>query len=200
MHLTHPQVRQLREQLNATLAAFAKTHGYHAIQLAGSVSFDPSRGTFRARIEGAKVISAAALPTGNIVREQDYNRYRAMNPRLPALGECVTINGKAYKIVGKRGRSAMLELNGKEYRYALARLPGKTTIQLSEKEAWQQLVKLVGELSPENLTCDGELPRSKVEAKRRQILAEWAILERRLGRQVTEDEVWSWYQQNRDQI
>ena len=51
---------------------------------------------------------------------------------------------------------------------------------------------LACQLSPENLSCDGELPRAQVQAKYRRLLKEWAALEKLVGRKVTENEVWSW--------
>ena len=51
---------------------------------------------------------------------------------------------------------------------------------------------LAGELSPENLSCDGELSRWQVTVKERRIRKEWASLEKQAGRKVTEDEVWGW--------
>jgi len=45
-------------------------------------------------------------------------------------------------------------------------------------------------LSPENLSADGELPQSAVRKRKRLLLSEWRRLERKVGRVVTEDEVW----------
>ena len=56
---------------------------------------------------------------------------------------------------------------------------------------------LLGELSPENLTCDGELSRAQVAAKSNRLHAIWAALEEIAGRKVPESEVWTWYEQNR---
>ncbi len=52
---------------------------------------------------------------------------------------------------------------------------------------------LSGRLSPENLTCDGELSRSQVNARRKAILKEWAAAEKQAGCKVTEDETWAWW-------
>ena len=45
-------------------------------------------------------------------------------------------------------------------------------------------------LSPENLSADGELSQSAVRKRKRFLLSEWKRLERKVGRVVTEDEVW----------
>ena len=53
--------------------------------------------------------------------------------------------------------------------------------------------RLAGDLSPENLTCDGELSDSQVAKKYKALKKEWVILEKKVGRAVSEDEVWNWY-------
>ena len=45
-------------------------------------------------------------------------------------------------------------------------------------------------LSPENLSADGELPQSAVRKRKRFLLSEWKRIERKVGRVVTEEEVW----------
>jgi len=56
----------------------------------------------------------------------------------------------------------------------------------------KKFVSLACQLSPENLSCDGELSRSRVIARLRSLRAEWRRCERELGRRVTEDEAWGW--------
>lgn len=56
----------------------------------------------------------------------------------------------------------------------------------------RKFLNLAGQLSPENLTCDGELSRSQVNAKLKKLKAEWAKLEKQVGRSVSEDETWNW--------
>ena len=52
--------------------------------------------------------------------------------------------------------------------------------------------ELAGELSPENLCCDGELPPHQVRAKAKRLWAAWANLEEIYGRKVDEGEAWDW--------
>lgn len=47
-------------------------------------------------------------------------------------------------------------------------------------------------LSPENLHCDGEISAAQARTKYRQLMKEWAALEKQVGRKVTENEVWDW--------
>jgi len=48
--------------------------------------------------------------------------------------------------------------------------------------------RLASELSPENLTCDGERPPSEVKAQAKYLWGVWAELEEIFGREVNEDE------------
>jgi len=51
--------------------------------------------------------------------------------------------------------------------------------------------RLRNRLSPENLTCDGELSRSQVLKRKTAILQEWHALEKTIGRKVTEEETYN---------
>ena len=53
-------------------------------------------------------------------------------------------------------------------------------------------VDLATQLSPEWLTCDGELSRREVNRRYAKLQKQWHALERQAGRAVTEDEVWAW--------
>ena len=52
--------------------------------------------------------------------------------------------------------------------------------------------RLIDELSPENLACDGEISGPALLAKSAQLRATWADLEDIYGRPVSEDEVYIW--------
>lgn len=59
-----------------------------------------------------------------------------------------------------------------------------------------RFIGLAGDLSPENLTCDGELPNTEVDIKYRKLMKGWMKLEKELGRTITEVEVWGWMENN----
>ena len=61
------------------------------------------------------------------------------------------------------------------------------------KELQQQFLRLACHLSPENVSCDGELSHAEVDKRYKQLNAEWAVLEQKAGRKVDEDEVWKWF-------
>lgn len=48
-------------------------------------------------------------------------------------------------------------------------------------------------LSPENLTCDGELSRTEVNRRLAQIRKEWKALEKEIGYKVSEEDVFQHY-------
>ncbi len=57
-------------------------------------------------------------------------------------------------------------------------------------ELKRAFTSLACRLSPENLACDGECSRRDVQRRRRAILREWAALEKKAGRTVSESELW----------
>lgn len=66
----------------------------------------------------------------------------------------------------------------------------------SETAIMTDIANCYAMLSPENLTCDGELSRSAVIAKARSIRAKLAELQTELGRKVSEDQCWVWERNN----
>lgn len=61
-----------------------------------------------------------------------------------------------------------------------------------DEQTKKRFENLVGELIPENLHADGEISPAQAMRKYRRLKAEWQQLETRVGRKVTEDEVWGW--------
>lgn len=57
-------------------------------------------------------------------------------------------------------------------------------------EQHKQFLRIASELSPENLTCDGELSKEEVDAKFRRLMKVWHRLQHEVGRVVYEDEIW----------
>ena len=61
----------------------------------------------------------------------------------------------------------------------------------------RDIVNAYSDLSPENLTCDGELRGRAVATRRAAINRRLADLQSELGRRVSEDQAWAWYMRNR---
>ncbi len=62
-----------------------------------------------------------------------------------------------------------------------------------EKEMLDRFLDLASALSPENLTCDGELSAAESNRRYKQLMKEWRALEHQFGRKVDEDEIWGIY-------
>lgn len=60
--------------------------------------------------------------------------------------------------------------------------------QEEEKAIMRQIGGVYSALSPETLTCDGELPREEVAKREASLRAELRTLEAKLGREVSEEE------------
>ena len=130
------------------------------------------------------------------------------------IGETVVLNSKEYKIVGTRNRSFLLEREGKQYKAtadkmakiqahnAQPKLPVESELERrvsfarnfdasakapeTEAEIMEYFEILRCDLSPENLTCDGELSSARVRARLSGIRRCWKELESKLGRKVAE--------------
>jgi len=118
------------------------------------------------------------------------------------LGEVVKINGKSLKVRTLEGRGKR-DASGQTWRVAAslctpadgsavpAPVPmGPDYGKLSEAEILAKVEGIYCQLSPENLTCDGELSRSQVAARYGALRRQLAALFKALGRTVSEDEVY----------
>lgn len=72
-------------------------------------------------------------------------------------------------------------------------------LDAAEPEICEAFGSLACQLSPENLTCDGELCGSRVYIKRKNLMHQWRELEKKLGldAKVTESDLWDWERRNR---
>ncbi len=66
------------------------------------------------------------------------------------------------------------------------------------KEVKEEFIELVAKLSPENLSCDGEITPAEAQAKYRTLTVRWKRLEHSLGMKVTEREAWAWAEEARN--
>jgi len=67
-----------------------------------------------------------------------------------------------------------------------------------KKVIMEELAVLYCDLSPENLTCDGELSRSEVQAKEKHLYAKRGELFLELGERPEEEEVYAYLDQFAD--
>ena len=59
------------------------------------------------------------------------------------------------------------------------------------EEIKKKFSSLACQLSPENLTCDGELSNAQVNKRYKNLKLQWMALEKEVGREVSEEETWN---------
>lgn len=69
--------------------------------------------------------------------------------------------------------------------------------KLTENEILEKILICYCALSPENLSCDGELSRSATMQRYIDVDKELKLYFKMLGREVSENEIWQW-SMNRD--
>jgi hypothetical protein len=112
-------------------------------------------------------------------------------PGLEAVGQdnfnkLLEVEAKIMERIGER----IKELGGITPSVSKAvGLDRRSSVKDIPPDVMNKFYGLANSLSPENLFCDGECSHSEAMAKQRQIMNEWAKLERRIGRKVTVDEV-----------
>ena len=62
----------------------------------------------------------------------------------------------------------------------------------TEDEIMSDISGCYAELSPENLTCDGECSPSEVRSRERDIMRRLKALQEEIGRPVSEEATWDW--------
>lgn len=98
--------------------------------------------------------------------------------------EILNVSPKASRVNKKIG-------GFKSLRALLDSLDALLETKLTHDEIWARFRELASDLSPENLTCDGELSRTQVQRRLKALRKEWGQLETLLGREVTEEQVWA---------
>lgn len=113
------------------------------------------------------------------ILEKDGKEYRATEAKI----EKILIQNAAKKI------SETMEYPNLERRLGFKRIFNKSLkIPTNEEECLSWFRTLFGELSPENLSCDGESSRSQILAKEREIKACWRELESICGRKFSRED------------
>lgn len=79
----------------------------------------------------------------------------------------------------------------------MSKLFGKPMEAPNKENAMKWLDRIECELSPENLTCDGELSRKAVAQKTKMLNDAWSYVEGILGRKVSGNEVYEWSRKQR---
>ena len=120
--------------------------------------------------------------------EKDGKKYKATSNMMKKIQE----QNKLGIGLGKRKRQKRSATFHMEKRLAYQKIFNPDAkLPETEDEFMKAFDVLCCELSPENLHCDGEISRSAAMRKASALRAEWKELEKKFGRKVTEDEVYS---------
>ena len=206
-----------REKIRAIEAKVMEALGL--IEADCGVKFMLGRGTFTDTNFVFKVEAAEIAQEGKVLSKavESWKLY-AYRFGLPedGVGKKIAFRGHEYEIQGLNPRRPAFPIDvkrvpdGKLFRMPLdvvvQGLGGKpakplfptppwankgTAPKRTEQEILDELRKVHCALSPENLTCDGELSRSAVRAKEAVLHAQLIRLEAELGRKPTDEEIWN---------
>lgn len=118
--------------------------------------------------------------------ERDGKKYKATAAKMGKIED----QNKRGIGVGRKKRQPKSDTFYMEQRLARRRIfEPDVKMPETEDELMQELDSLCAALSPENLSCDGELSRTAISQKLREIKGEWKEIEKKLGKKVTQDEV-----------
>ena len=117
--------------------------------------------------------------------EKDGKQYKATSNMMKKIQE-QNANGIGNNRRSRTKRSATFHM---EKRLAYRKIFNPDAkMPETEEELMSALDVLCGELSPENISCDGELSKTAIRKRASAIRAEWKEIERKLGRKVSEEE------------
>ncbi len=189
--ITRALLKTIKSDAEAVLASVAEKHGV-------KISF--GNGKFSADNATLKLEIASIAANGQVKTKEatDFERYASAFGLKPEdLGTIFTYNGREFKLIGAKPRSTKFPLlaewtkNGKVFKLPKDAVNPNIITGLTEA-AKQEFLSLASRLSPENLHCDGEVSRTEANRRRAAINREWKDLEQRVGRKITEDQVWTW--------
>jgi hypothetical protein len=196
IRIDKPFLKKFTKEAQRVLEDLAATYGIDSVTYKGG-SYDANGGNATLKFE-----IAAPDPTTGETLSAEAQEFKALahvyglNPE--DLGTEFKVRGTVYKITGlKNSRpkypiSAIRVSDGKAFKFPAATVksfPVAPPAGLND-HVRGGFIRLVGELSPENLSCDGECSDAEVTQRRSNIMRQWRELERRAGQKVTEDEAW----------
>lgn len=184
-------IRALRPEIVAALAALCAKHGITAT--AGNARFVREGTSATITLEFARVNEAGVAETQERTAWAQHCATLGLKPEW--LDQCITTsNGREYKLVGIDPRRWKYPVVGEDTHTGERRIFAAESVIRALAPRGQavgltpalraKFESLASRLSPENLSCDGELSRTAVAQKERRLLAEWAVLESEVGHKV----------------
>ena len=176
-----------------TLLAVAAKHGVTIMQKSGTFARDGSNATIKFEI--ATTASDGTANTKDALAFKQNAVDLGLDPE--SLGTTFKVRGTEYRITGLVPRrhkypiSAERVRDGRGFKFPISTVASQTSGDKPEgltPEIKRGFSGLVNQLSPENLTCDGECSRSEVNRRHAQVMREWLALEKKAGIKVGESQ------------
>ena len=188
-------LRVFTSDAKTALAAVASKHGVSVEYKGGSFAVDGGNAILKFEI------AAPNAQGETLSREAEvFKRHAKEYGFKPEdLGTEFESGGETYQIIGLKRRSPKFPIlasrvrDRKTYKFAPEQIKLPGTPQVTEgltPKIRSSFADLAGQLSPENLSCDGECSAIETRRRRASIMRQWATLERRAGVKVSEDEAW----------
>lgn len=183
-------LKQVRPEIEAALKQLGEKYGLKIT--AGNASFSDVLTTFK--------IELAVVGQDGTAASHEAQAFIAHSPLLGLkkedLGREFKYGSRTFKLVGyaprKRKAPMIVEADGKKYGLPIEAVKaclGAVGPKRPDAEIIKDLQRVECDLSPENLTCDGELSQSAVARKGASLRAERARLVKELGREPTQKEL-----------
>jgi hypothetical protein len=135
---------------------------------------------------GNKVSMRAVIPSSNGGWQDKGNKYtyRAYKKDLIKVGEHPLIQSlETGRMGGSSSGLPALEREG---------LESKLSFGVISRNIMDEFTDLASQLSPESLTCDGELTSREVDLRHADLMRKWKLLESYLGYSVSESLVFEY--------
>lgn len=107
---------------------------------------------------------------------------KTQRPKFPISGVNVK-TGQKHKFTEAHFETTTITRKGTGRRAAISAQKGELTSDIK-----QQFISLASQLSPENLSCDGELSAAETRRAAVRLNRRWNALEKEIGRKVSESE------------
>jgi len=141
----------------------------------------------------APAVTAAPAPGWKV---GDRASFTAQAGRV-VTGTVTRVNTKTVTLEGCDDGSRGYRVPPSMLRAAAGAGPAPAAPRRADDAIMGDIFRAYGDLSPENLSCDGELSRSQVATRRAAVNRRLAALQAEMGRRVSEDEAWRWWSANR---
>lgn len=189
MEISRQNARAIENRINEVLGDLSKELGLSVVVSLKSIGH---RG-----LEGKVLVSGLQDGEALSLEALDFQRYAERYGLNPGdLHREFRVGDEAYKIVGLRTRAPKRPIlaervgNGKVYVLDAETVRRSIGLQRTQEAILEELRDIENALSPENLSGDGEFPRSYVQKRSRELQSRRRELINELGREPTTQELY----------